>query len=67
MLCSGAYTEQGQKFGENPRIYSRKDSSQQNCDSKWILVIIYVYHMARIHGFLQNSPARIQMDSRTWS
>ena len=23
--------------------------------------------MARIHGFLQNSTARIQMDSRTWS
>ena len=26
----------------------------------------YFSHMARIHGFFQNSSWRIQMDSRTW-
>ena len=37
-------------------------------ESKWILINISVQrYMARIHGLLQNSTRRIQMDSRIWS
>ena len=36
---------QGQIFSENPRIHSRKDSREQNCEgSKWIHVNLSVLH-----------------------
>ena len=60
-------SDQGQKFNKNLRIHSRKDSHWLQ-ESEWILVNISVYiqsYMGRIHGFLQNSTGRIQMDSRT--
>ena len=62
---------QGQKFGENPRFHSRKDSRQQNYENlngfSQLFQFIIQSYTTKIHGFLQNSTGRIQMDSCTWS
>ena len=53
-------------YQENP--FSQRFSSTKLRESKWILAIIIIQsNMTRIHGFLQNSAGRIQMDSHTWS
>ena len=51
---------------KNP--FSQRFSSTKLGESKWILVNILVFHTklyCEIHGFLQNSTVRIQMDSHT--
>ena len=65
--CYLLFGAQGQKFGENPRIHSRKDSHQQNYEN--LIVNISVYHAMLYceNGFLQKSTGRIRMDSRTRS